>query len=117
MFLSMFIMVYNDNNNYNDIRDRILDNTSVKNIDYVNYYDNYYIVCDNEFLYLFNDSFEEISKIDISLISDNKNDYDIIYMDKAIVYMNDYNNKDNIVYEYYDLYTYKLIDKIVVGGN
>ena len=33
------------------------------------------------------------------------------------MYMDNYIDKDSIVFNYYDIYSYKLIDSIIVGGN
>lgn len=95
----------------------ILENTNVEDITYINKYDNNYIVKDNEYVYLFDSSYEEIYKVKISLLHDNKNDYDIIYKDNTIMYMEDYKDKEGIIFKYYDIYTYQVIEEIVVGDN
>jgi hypothetical protein len=72
---------------------------------------------DNEYLYLFNFNYEEIYKIKKKLLYDNKNNYDIIYKDDTIMYMDNYKNKEGIIFKYYDIYTYEVIEEIVVGDN
>ena len=117
LFFSMFIMVKIDNSNIDIIKKEILKNTDIKDIEYLNKYDNSYIVVDNEYIYLFNSNYEEITKLDNKIVADNKNNYDIIYKDKTIMYMDNYKNKDGLIFKYYDINTYELIDTIVVGGN
>ena len=117
LFISKWIMVGIDNMSFNKLEDAILDNTMVRDVRYINYYDGYYIVMDSDNLYLFNDQYEFIISIKGILMYENKNKYDIVYRDETIMYMNDYKNKDEIIYEYYDIYSYELIDKIVVGGK
>ena len=117
LYILMSFMVLLNNGFNNRKIDDIIDNTSVKVIEYFNEYDNYYIVMDNDNLYLFNDEYVELARIDIDLISENKNNYDIIYKDEKFLYMNNYKKKNKIVFEYYDIYEYKLVDKIVVGGS
>ena len=41
----------------------------------------------------------------------------MIYKDGMVMYMNDYYKGKLLVYEYYDLYTYELYDRVLVGGN
>lgn len=117
LFSCISIMIVIDKNNINKLEETLINNTKVKRIEYANKYDNYYIVMDDKYLYLFNNLYEEVTKLDLSLINSNKNNYDIVYRDKTIMYMNDYKNKNKLIFEYYDVYTYELIDKIVVGGN
>jgi len=117
LFVSKWIMVGIDNLSVNKLEGVILDNTDIRDIRYINYYDGYYIVMDNDYLYLFNDKYELISSIKVRLMYDNKNKYDIVYRDETIMYMNDYKNKEGIIYEYFDIYSYEIIDKIVIGGK
>jgi len=71
---------------------------------------------DKDKLYLFDSKYEEIYKTEIDKLHNNKNNYDIVYRNKTIMYMNNYKNKDGVIFKYYDIYTYKLIDEIVIGG-
>ena len=117
IFVSMWIMVSIDKNNMKDLYKEIEENTNIDDVIYVNEYDNNYIVKDGEYLYLFNDQYEEIYKIEIEKIYENKFDYEIIYRNNTIMYMDNYKNKDGVIFKYYDIYTYELIDEIMVGGN
>lgn len=117
LFISICIMIGIDNKYINNMEKDIIKNTGIKDIAYVNKYDENYIVLDNEYLYLFNSDYEEIYKIKNSLLYDNKNNYDIIYKDDTIMYMENYKNKEGIIFKYYDIYTYEVIEKIVVGDN
>lgn len=110
-------MVKNDNK-YNDkLIVGVRKNTDIRNIKYVNKYDNNYIVLDKENLYLLDLKYKEVARLDISLIHKNSNNYDIVYKDKTIMYMNDYKGKEGIIFDYYDIYTYELIDTVVMGGK
>lgn len=117
LFVGMFTMTILDNKYINDVRDNIKENTDIKNIEYVNKYDNNYIVVNDEYLYLFNLDYEEIARIDMILVHENNNNYDIVYKNETIMYMDNYKNKNGVIFEYYDIYTYELIETIVVGGN
>ena len=117
LFISVCVMVSFDKNYINDIEEEILDNTDINNITYINKYDNSYIVMDKDNLYLLNSSYEEIYKVKISLLYENKNNYDLVYRDNTVMYMDNYKNKDGLIFKYYDVYTYELIDEVIVGGN
>lgn len=110
-------MVVIDNRYSNNIMDDIKENTDIMDIKYINKYDDNYIVLDKENLYLFNLDYEEVARLDASLIHKNSNNYDIVYRDKTIMYMDNYKNKEGIIFEYYDIYTYELIDSVVIGGK
>ena len=105
-------MVYIDNK-YNE---RIISKTMIDSVIYYNKYDKYFIVMDNKYLYLLDNKYREIFKVDKIKIYDNINNYDIIYKNDLFMYMKDYYKNDQLIYEYYDLYTYELIDKVVLGG-
>ena len=117
MFISIYMMVYIDNKSVNNIKKLIIKNTDVKDIEYINRYDNNYIVMDKKYLYLFNDKYEEIDRLDVKNIYDNKKNYDIVYRDNLFMYMDSYNDKDGVIFKYYDILNYELVDEILVGGN
>lgn len=116
---SFLVILYVTNSNEKyvyKLKKEIIKNTDVKEIDYFNKYDNYYIVLDKEYLYIFDNKYVELLRIDKILIHENVNKYDIIYNDNKVVYMNDYYKNKKLICEYYDLYTYKLINSFESGG-
>lgn len=117
LFISRCVMVYIDKNNISDIKKDIIKNTKIKGIKYINKCDDYYIVKDNDYIYLIDYKYNEVLKIENKKIYDNKNNYELMYRDNTIMYMDNYIDKDSIVFNYYDIYSYKLIDSIIVGGN
>ena len=116
IFIAIILIVHNDKQYNTSLYNKIDKNTSIPNIAYVNYYDNYYIALNNEYLYILDNKYKEILKIDNILIADNKHNYDIIYKDDKVMYSNEYFKDNKLYYEYYDLYSYKLINKTVIGG-
>jgi hypothetical protein len=110
-------MDYNDKRYEDRLKNKIINNTDIKEIEYINYYDSYYIVMDMENIYVFDNKYIELLKIDKILIHENKKKYDMIYKDGMVMYMNDYYKGKLLVYEYYDLYTYELINRVLVGGK
>lgn len=124
-FISVLIIIFgliiymdSDDNKYNNkMKKEIIDKTDIKIINYINKYDSYFIVMDNDYVYIIDNKYEILLQKDINLIHDNVNNYDIIYKNGYIMYFNDYLKNDKLVYEYYDINTYKLIDRVFVGGN
>lgn len=116
IFLLINYMVINNNKYNNKLGEIIKDNTDIKDIKYINKYDKYYIVKDSNYLYLVTSEYDILLEIDLSLIHDNKNKYDIIYQNDLLMYFNDYYEDGKLVYEYYDIYSYELIDRVFVGG-
>ena len=120
LLLLFFLILYMDidNNKYqNSLENKIIKNTDVKIIKYINYYDKYYIVMDNTNLYLFDNDYKELLREDKVTISENKNNYDIIYKDGKFMYFSDELNDDKLTYRYYDIHSYEIIDQVLVGGT
>ena len=117
IFIGIYIMIYIDNKSISNIEKDIIKNIDIKNIEYINRYGNNYIVMDKKYLYLFNEKYEEIYKLDVKNMYDNKNKYDIVYRDNLFMYMDNYNDKDGVRVKYYDIENYELVDEMLVGGN
>ena len=109
-------MIGNDNRYYDKIKKIIEEECKIDNIIYINKYNDYYIVMDKEYLYLINSEYRIISEIDNNLLYENKENYDIIYDDEVFMYMDDEYIDDGVIYRYYDIYSYELINEIKVGG-
>ncbi|MDO4394694.1 MAG: hypothetical protein Q4C23_01770 [Mycoplasmatota bacterium] len=116
LILSLIFLVDINDSKYNEKNIKLIKkNTTITSIEYLNYYDNYYLVLDKEYLYLINNTYKIISKIDRKILYENKDNYDIIYKDEQIMYFNDISKNNKLIYEYYDIYNYKLIKSITVG--
>ena len=50
------------------------------------------------------------------MVHKNSDNYDIVYRDNTLVYFNDKLDDKKLIYEYYDIYTYEVIDRVFVGG-
>ena len=119
LLLVLMSIIYMDNNDRqydNKLRNRIIKNTGIKNIEYINYYDDYYVVIDKDNLYLYDNEYKEILKVDRIIIYKNDNDYDIIYKDGKLMYFDDILKDNKLIYRYYNIYNYELIDEVLVGG-
>ena len=117
IFISIYYMVLCDIKYHNKLEKKIINNTELRIINYINAYKDYYIVKDNEYLYLIDNNYKIKMKKELYLMHQNDNNYDIIYINDDFMYLKDYIKNNIIVYEYYDLYTYELVDRITFGGD
>lgn len=108
----MGYMINNDQKYFTEMKEKI----GLKEISYINKYDDKYLVLDKDNLYLFDNKYEEIIQMDRDKLCENKNNYEIIYRNEDFQYLKDYYKNDELVYEYYNIYDCKLIEKIVLGG-
>ena len=116
LFIAILYMDYNDYSYGKKMRKKIIDNTVVETIEYINYYDNNYIVMDKDYLYVFDRKYKEIYREDRILINENKNNYDIIYKDGKFMYFSDSIKNNKLTYLYYDIHSYELLKEVLVGG-
>ena len=117
-FILLMLLVYITNDNYyNNISKSIKDNYANINLYYVNKYNDYYIFLSDENYGVLDGEYNEIMLISKSLVHDNTNNYDVIYEDNKLMYQEEVLDKDKLMINYYDIYTYQLDKTITMGGN
>jgi len=115
VLLFFFLIISYMVNNNSKYLDNMEEKFGIDNIKYINKYDNKYVLVDDEYLYLFDYDYRNIISISADKICEKIN-FDIIYRNEEFQYLNDYYLDNNLIYEYYNVYNYKLIEKIVLGG-
>lgn len=103
-------------NNDKKSQARLYNNIDLKDIIYRNKYDDFYLILDQENLYLFNNNYEEIVQISQDKLCKTHDNYQIIYRNEDFQYLKDYYQDNKLVYEYYNIYNCDLIEKIILGG-
>ena len=117
-FILLMLLLYITNDNYyNNISKSIKDNYANINLYYVNKYNDYYIFLSDENYGVLDGEYNEIMLISKSLVHDNTNNYDVIYKDNKLMYQEEVLDKDQLMINYYDIYTYQLDKTITMGGN
>ena len=117
-FILLMLLLYITNDNYyNNISKSIKDNYANINLYYVNKYNDYYIFLSDENYGVLDGEYNEIMLISKSLVHDNTNNYDVIYKDNKLMYQEEVLDKDKLMINYYDIYTYQLDKTITIGGN
>ena len=117
-FILLILLLYITNDNYyNNISKSIKDNYANINLYYVNKYNDYYIFLSDENYGVLDGEYNEIMLISKSLVHDNTNNYDVICKDNKLIYQEEVLDKDKLMINYYDIYTYQLDKTITMGGN
>lgn len=117
-FILLILLLYITNDNYyNNISKSIKDNYANINLYYVNKYNDYYIFLSDENYGVLDGEYNEIMLISKSLVHDNTNNYNVIYKDNKLMYQEEVLDKDKLMINYYDIYTYQLDKTITIGGN
>lgn len=117
-FILLILLLYITNDNYyNNISKSIKDNYANINLYYVNKYNDYYIFLSDENYGVLDGEYNEIMLISKSLVHDNTNNYDVIYKDNKLIYQEEVLDKDKLMINYYNIYTYQLDKTITIGGN
>lgn len=111
LYFSLIFFIV-DNNSRKDIIKKL----KLDNVSYFNEYDNKYIILDDKNLYVFDKDYEKVFDISLEKICNKDKKYDIIYRKDLLVYMDDYYKDNDLIYDYYDIYTCKKIDSITLGG-
>ena len=115
-FILLILLLYITNDNYyNNISKSIKDNYANINLYYVNKYNDYYIFLSDENYGVLDGEYNEIMLISKSLVHDNTNNYDVIYKDNKLMYQEEVLDKDKLMINYYDIYTYQLDKTITMG--
>ncbi|MEE3343075.1 MAG: hypothetical protein VZS44_03190 [Bacilli bacterium] len=101
----------NNNKDYNNhLIKNIKEHYKIKEkINYLNTYNNYYIFTTEKKVIVLDGKYKEVHQEELDKLAKNKNNYDIIYKSKKLMYENTIYKKNSIIYEYYDIKDYKKI--------
>ena len=111
--LSLSYTINNNNNYKNNLINNIKKNYTLNDdINYINFYDKYYIITTKDKVIVLDDNYKEIYKEELSKLAKNTNNYDLIYKNKKLMYVNTINDKNKITYEYYDIKNYKRTSEV-----
>lgn len=122
-FISLLVMIFifvmftvNKNDKYNnDMVSYIKKNiTSLESINYINKYDNYYIVKDNLNVMVIDNDMDIVLSEKLSNIYSSYDD--IVYRLNKLMYVEKIVKDNKVIYNYYDIYNHEEIDSIVVEG-
>lgn len=122
-FISLLVMIFifvmftvNKNDKYNnDMVSYIKKNiTSLESINYINKYDNYYIVKDNLNVMVIDNDMNIVLSEKLSNIYSSYDD--IVYRLNKLMYVEKIVKDNKVIYNYYDIYNHEEIDSIVVEG-
>ena len=120
VFIVLIIGIYiypsikNDNYQKRLISD-IYKNTDIKDIEYLNKDNNYYVVKDRDKVIVLDLNYEEVYSIDKSKLKDN--DLDLVYRRNNLYYEEKIRDGDNLTYNFYNIDNNELAYQVLLGGN
>lgn len=116
LILGMYIYPSIKNDNYQKrLISDIYKNTDIKDIEYLNKDNNYYVVKDSDKVIVLDLNYEEVYSIDKSKLKDN--DLDLVYRRNNLYYEEKIRDGDNLTYNFYNIDNNELAYQVLLGGN
>lgn len=104
------------NNKYQDrLLDNIYENTSIKNIEYLNKDNNYYIIKNKDKVIVLDLNYEEIYSINTNELIDSN--LDLTYIRNNLYYKERKKENNKLVYKYFDVKTNEEVYTTTLGGS
>lgn len=120
VFIVLILGIYiypsirNDNYQKKLISD-IYDNTDIRDIEYLNKDNNYYVIKISDRVIVLDLNYEEVYSIDRTGIVDN--DLDLVYRRNNLYYEEKIRDGDNLTYNFYNIDNNELAYQVLLGGN
>lgn len=116
LILGIYIYPSIKNDNYQKrLISDIYKNTDIKDIEYLNKDNNYYVVKDCDKVIVLDLNYEEVYSIDKSKLKDN--DLDLVYRRNNLYYEEKIRDGDNLTYNFYNIDNNELAYQVLLGGN
>lgn len=116
LILGIYIYPSIKNDNYQKrLISDIYKNTDIKDIEYLNKDNNYYVVKDRDKVIVLDLNYEELYSIDKSMLKDN--DLDLVYRRNNLYYEEKIRDGDNLTYNFYNIDNNELAYQVLLGGN
>lgn len=116
LILGIYIYPSIKNDNYQKrLISDIYKNTDIKDIEYLNKDNNYYVVKDRDKVIVLDLNYEEVYSIDKSKLNDN--DLDLVYRRNNLYYEEKIRDGDNLTYNFYNIDNNELAYQVLLGGN
>ena len=116
LILGIYIYPSIKNDNYQKrLISDIYKNTDIKDIEYLNKDNNYYVVKERDKVIVLDLNYEEVYSIDKSKLKDN--DLDLVYRRNNLYYEEKIRDGDNLTYNFYNIDNNELAYQVLLGGN
>ena len=116
LILGMYIYPSIKNDNYQKrLISDIYKNTDIKDIEYLNKDNNYYVIKDSDRVIVLDLNYEEVYSIDKNKLMDN--DLDLVYRRNNLYYEEKIRDGDNLTYNFYNIDNNELAYQVLLGGN
>lgn len=117
IIIPLFLIIYpiNKNNKYQkDLIKDIYNNTNIKEIKYLNKYNNYYIIKTKDKVIVLDLNYEEVYNIDLSLLQSSN--LELVYRRNNLYYEKKIREDKKITYQFYDVETNDFVYETSLGG-
>ena len=116
LILGIYIYPSIKNDNYQKrLISDIYKNTDIKDIEYLNKDNNYYVIKDSDKVIVLDLNYEEVYSVDKSKLKDN--DLDLVYRRNNLYYEEKIRDGDNLTYNFYNIDNNELAYQVLLGGN
>lgn len=116
LILGIYIYPSIKNDNYQKrLISDIYKNTDIKDIEYLNKDNNYYVVKERDKVIVLDLNYEEVYSIDKSKLKDN--DLNLVYRRNNLYYEEKIRDGDNLTYNFYNIDNNELAYQVLLGGN
>ena len=119
LLICFFSLNYTVNNNIsyvNSLKNNIEDNYKLgDDIKDINVYGGYYIISTDKEVIVLDNDFEEVVKENINKLSNNIDNYYLVYRTNKLMYEETVVKGKTLTYNYYDAYSYDYVSSIVLG--
>lgn len=117
LIVPLLIIIYpvSRNNRYQkNLEERIYKNTSIKNINYINKDNNYYIIKNDKEIIVLDLNYEEVYKVELKDTKDL--DKELTYRRNNLYYEDKVREKDKLTYKFYNISSGDEEYSLEVGG-
>ena len=115
LILGIYIYPSIKNDNYQKRLISDIYKNDIKDIEYLNKDNNYYVVKDRDKVIVLDLNYEEVYSIDKSKLKDN--DLDLVYRRNNLYYEEKIRDGDNLTYNFYNIDNNELAYQVLLGGN
>lgn len=117
IIIPLFLIIYpiTKNNKYQkDLIEDIYNNTNIKEINYLNKDNNYYIIKTKDKVIVLDLNYEEVYNIDLSLLQSSN--LELVYRRNNLYYEKKIREDKKITYQFYDVETNDFVYETSLGG-
>lgn len=115
IFSIILYPIIKNNNYHKELLNNVYENTNIKNIEYLNKDNNYYIIKTKDKIVVLDLNYEEVYSINTSEIINSN--LELSYVRNNLYYKERKRKNNKLIYTYYDVKTKEEVFTSVLGGS